>query len=50
MTLKSMNMDNLFNPLLQKENPGIYYPMGKTAEIVANRYGITREAQDAYAL
>ncbi|RMH84310.1 thiolase family protein [Pseudomonas sp. AOB-7] len=50
MTLKSMNMDQLFNPLLQKDNPGIYYPMGKTAEIVANRYGITREAQDAYAL
>ncbi|WAJ39088.1 thiolase family protein [Pseudomonas sp. GOM7] len=50
MTLKSMNMDNLFNPLLQEENPGIYYPMGKTAEIVANRYGISREAQDAYAL
>lgn len=50
MTLKSMNMDNLFNPLLQKDNPGIYYPMGKTAEIVANRYGITREAQDVYAL
>ncbi|MGK8439283.1 thiolase family protein [Ectopseudomonas hydrolytica] len=50
MTLKSMNMDNLFNPLLQKDNPGIYYPMGKTAEIVANRYGISREAQDAYAL
>lgn len=50
ITLKSMNMDNLFNPLLQKDNPGIYYPMGKTAEIVANRYGITREAQDIYAL
>jgi len=50
MTLKSINMDNLFNPLLQQDNPGIYYPMGKTAEIVANRYGISREAQDAYAL
>jgi acetyl-CoA acyltransferase len=50
MTLKSMNMDQLFNPLLQQDNPGIYYPMGKTAEIVANRYGISREAQDAYAL
>nr|WP_313403765.1 thiolase family protein [Pseudomonas sp.] len=50
MTLKSMNMDNLFNPLLQQDNPGIYYPMGKTAEIVANRYGISREAQDDYAL
>ncbi|MFI8747374.1 thiolase family protein [Pseudomonas sp. NPDC077186] len=50
MTLKSMNMDKLFNPLLQQDNPGIYYPMGKTAEIVAGRYGISREAQDAYAL
>lgn len=38
------------NPLLQREVPGIYYPMGQTAEIVARRYGITREAQDAYAL
>ncbi|MCH2864431.1 acetyl-CoA C-acyltransferase, partial [Listeria monocytogenes] len=28
----------------------IYYPMGQTAEIVPRRYGITREAQDAYAL
>jgi len=27
-----------------------YMPMLQTAEIVANRYGITREAQDAYAL
>ena len=27
-----------------------YMPMLKTAEVVAERYGITREAQDAYAL
>ncbi|TQC33992.1 acetyl-CoA C-acyltransferase, partial [Rhodococcus sp. WS7] len=46
----SVNTDHLVNPLLQREVPGIYYPMGQTAEIVARRYGITREAQDAYAL
>lgn len=50
MTLKSMNTQNLFNPRLQKELPGIYYPMGQTAEIVARRYNVSREAQDAYAL
>ena len=50
MTLKSMNTQNLFNPLLQKDVPGIYYPMGQTAEIVARRYNVSREAQDAYAL
>ena len=50
MTLKSMNTQNLFNPLLQKNLPGIYYPMGQTAEIVARRYNVSREAQDAYAL
>lgn len=30
--------------------PSAYMPMLKTAEIVAERYGITREAQDQYAL
>ena len=29
--------------------PAAYIPMIETAEIVAERYGITREAQDAYA-
>ncbi|WP_309611998.1 acetyl-CoA C-acyltransferase [Sphingomonas sp.] len=29
--------------------PAAYIPMIETAEIVANRYGISREAQDAYA-
>lgn len=50
LTLKSVNTDHLFNPLLQQRLPGIYYPMGQTAEIVARRYGVTREQQDAYAL
>jgi acetyl-CoA C-acetyltransferase len=30
--------------------PDIYMPMLQTAEVVANRYGISREAQDAYGL
>ena len=31
------------------QEPGAYIPMIETAEIVAERYGIPREAQDAYA-
>src|SRR3546814_20580544 len=30
--------------------PDIYMPMLQTAEVVAKRYGISREGQDAYAL
>jgi len=50
LTLKSVNTDNLINPLLKANVPGIYYPMGQTAEVVARRYNVTREQQDAYAL
>lgn len=50
LTLKSVNTDHLYNPLIQESLPGIYYPMGQTAEIVARRYGVTREQQDRYAL
>ncbi|GGO81883.1 acetyl-CoA acetyltransferase [Marinobacterium nitratireducens] len=35
---------------LKAAYPGIYYPMLQTAEIVARRYGIGREAMDAYSL
>lgn len=50
LTLKSVNTDNLINPLLQEQVPGIYFPMGQTAVIVARRYNVSREAQDRYAL
>ena len=30
--------------------PTLYMPMIETAEIVAERYGVCREAQDEYAL
>src|SRR5690242_18067666 len=37
------------NPSLVDERPGAYLNMGLTAERVAKRYGIGREAQDAFA-
>jgi len=50
LTMKSVNTDNLINPLLKEQVPGIYFPMGQTAEIVARRYSVSREEQDRYAL
>jgi acetyl-CoA acyltransferase len=38
------------NPHLMEERPETYTPMGITAENVAERYGITRADQDAFAL
>ncbi len=37
------------NESVTAREPAAYIPMIETAEIVAERYGITREAQDAYA-
>lgn len=37
------------NPWIAANKPAIYMPMLETAEIVARRYGISREAQDEYA-
>jgi acetyl-CoA acyltransferase len=38
------------HPRLVAEMPAIFMPMGNTAEVVARRYKVTREQQDAYAL
>ncbi|MCP9492920.1 MAG: acetyl-CoA C-acyltransferase [Pyrinomonadaceae bacterium MAG19_C2-C3] len=38
------------NPTLVAEYPDFYLNMGLTAENLANKYDITREAQDAFAL
>lgn len=38
------------NPWIEKHVPALYMTMGDTAEVVAKRYRIGREAQDAYAL
>jgi acetyl-CoA acyltransferase len=38
------------NAWVKEHLPGIYMVMGDTAEVVAKRYKISREAQDSYAL
>jgi acetyl-CoA acyltransferase len=38
------------NPVLLEQKPDIFMAMGDTAEVVARRYGVTREVQDEYAL
>jgi acetyl-CoA acetyltransferase family protein len=38
------------NPWVEEHKPGIYMVMGDTAEVVAKRYKISREAQDEYSL
>lgn len=45
-----MNMHRTTDPNLVAMHEHIYMPMIDTAEIVAKRYGISREAQDEYAL
>lgn len=46
----TQNTSRLANAAAQKRFPGLYFPMGVTAEIVAERYGITREQQDEYSV
>jgi len=45
-----MNMHRAFDPSVLAHTPALYMPMLDTAEVVANRYNISREVQDAYAL
>src|SRR6478752_9323873 len=49
-SITMMDRDNAPNPWLQEHLPALYMPMGETAEVVAKRYGVTRDAQDEYAL
>jgi len=50
MVQGQQNMNNLVNSRVQELWPGLYMGMGQTAEIVAERYNISREDQDKYAL
>ncbi len=45
---ENMNTFRYQNEWLVENKPAIYDPMLKTAETVATRYGISREAQDEY--
>jgi acetyl-CoA acyltransferase len=49
-SITMMQRDNSPNPRVMEEHPGVYMVMGATAEVVAQRYHISRQAQDEYAL
>jgi len=45
-----MNLHKAFDPWINEHVPSLYMSMLETAEIVAERYGVSREAQDEYSL
>jgi acetyl-CoA acetyltransferase family protein len=47
---ESTNRAHYTDDWIVKNMPAIYMPMIETADIVARRYGVSREAQDEYAL
>jgi acetyl-CoA acetyltransferase family protein len=49
-SITMMQRDSSPNPWVKEHFPGIYMVMGDTAEVVAKRYNVTRQAQDEYAL
>ena len=46
----SLNTNNFVEDWMHEHLKSIYYPMLSTAEIVAQRYKVSRESQDEYAL
>lgn len=50
ISLVNANLHRQDNQWLREHKPGIYDSMVKTAETVAQRYGISRERQDEFAL
>jgi acetyl-CoA acyltransferase len=50
MLQNDWNKKDVFNPWLMENLRAIYMPMGITAEVVAERYKVSREEQDKYAL
>ena len=49
-TISLIVRDNDPSPAVKQEYPGLYMVMGETAEVVAKRYQISRQAQDEYSL
>ena len=49
-SITMMQRDNSPNPVVKERHPGLYMVMGETAEVVAKRYNVSREAQDEYSL
>ncbi len=46
----NLNLNNFTEEWLMQHTPALYMPMLQTAEVVAQRYQISREVQDEYAL
>ena len=46
----SLNLNNFFYAPLQQRMPAVWWTMNQTADFVAKKYGISREAQDAYVV
>src|SRR5258707_2948455 len=46
----SLNMNDFFYAPLQQRMPAVWWTMNQTADFVAKKYGITREAQDGYVV
>ena len=46
----NLNMNGFFYPPLQQRMPAVWWTMNQTADFVAKKYGISREAQDAYVV
>jgi acetyl-CoA C-acetyltransferase len=46
----NLNLNNFFYPPLQQRMPAVWWTMNQTADYVAKKYNISREAQDAYVV
>ena len=49
-SITMLQRDNSPNPWVKEHIPGLYMVMGDTAEVVAKRYKVSRQAQDEYSL
>ncbi|MDP2627327.1 MAG: acetyl-CoA C-acyltransferase [Candidatus Rokubacteria bacterium] len=49
-SITMLQRDSSPNPWVKEHFPGLYMVMGETAEVVAKRYKIGRQAQDEYSL
>jgi len=50
MSYDALATEEQNNRWLLEHVPDVYYPMGETAEIVAERYGVMREEMDAFGV
>jgi acetyl-CoA C-acetyltransferase len=46
----NLNLNGFFYEPLQQRVPAVWWTMNQTADFVAKKYGISREAQDAYVV